>query len=265
MEKSILIIAEDQIAADKISYRFKQANIFGFGLSNGYVSNRVAPRDQLVYKGPHWNDVYDEDFVKNNYEILYDSNSLISDIKRLWKLRIFNLTPAFRKVMKNLPHFGLRIPDGSNTPYWTVYYNQGGINRNFKTPEELREKVRELQQHAQDIETELAMSATYPSLYFSVNGDYATVWVKREIDGIVHDGTAVGTFDLRVSNIKELLRYANSQATIARAEGHFYCTGCQKAYPREEYGYYYFAAVMCKTCLAANPEWERRARAESYN
>lgn len=55
----------------------------------------------------------------------------------------------------------------------------------------------------------------------------------------------------------------NQESEKSRQGDWFFCTVCQVAKPRSEYGYYYFAETRCKDCL--EPAWEKRARAETYN
>lgn len=61
------------------------------------------------------------------------------------------------------------------------------------------------------------------------------------------------------------LHNANKEAKQANEPGWFYCTRCQKAYPKEQYGYFYFAGKRCKQCLIDDPAWFREAQQERYN
>jgi len=63
--------------------------------------------------------------------------------------------------------------------------------------------------------------------------------------------------------ISEKLSALNIESKKHRQKGWFFCTVCQVAKSRDEYGYYYFSETRCKDCL--EPAWEARARAETYN
>jgi hypothetical protein len=110
-------------------------------------------------------------------------------------------------------------------------------------------------------EIRLDWAAKYPGLYFWISRDTllpTSAWVNR--DG--HDGEGIGyDGDYLLAHLDEI----NAEAIKANQLGWFYCTHCNRAYPREDYGYYYFAETRCKSCCDADKSWLRSAQSESYN
>lgn len=90
-----------------------------------------------------------------------------------------------------------------------------------------------------------------------------SIWVRRG----ERDGEAAGKYFLLPLNEDDMawLHNANKEAKQANEPGWFYCTRCQKAYPKEQYGYFYFAGKRCKQCLVDDPAWFREAQQERYN
>ena len=130
------------------------------------------------------------------------------------------------------------------------------------------------------------LEAEYPYLYFSVgeipehyhpnargmSKDKCHIWLRRLYDygenslGVqAVDGTAVSyTFEYPPTDVaKEILKNLNAEAEKAQQEGWFFCTQCRKAYPKSEYGGYWFATTLCNEC--ATPEWKQKAARETYD
>lgn len=101
----------------------------------------------------------------------------------------------------------------------------------------------------------------YPGIYFYVQQKaiepFAT-WVCRNGRGKESTGLPWGELKPRIDEI-------NQECLNAIQPGWFYCSNCQKAYPNSEYGYYYFTDTRCKKCVAENPGWLKRAKAETYD
>ena len=132
-------------------------------------------------------------------------------------------------------------------------------------------------------EKKAQLSATYPFLYFAPDSSPNSVetspamqafigaGTQWQVFTLVDDewgkrcGTAIGFFfEMPMdSDIIRKLQGLNRESEKAQQEGWFFCSVCQIAKPRSEYGYYYFAETRCQDCL--DPAWEKRAREETYN
>lgn len=80
------------------------------------------------------------------------------------------------------------------------------------------------------------------------------------------DGAATGV-KLRFPPTKEdaqVLDQLNAESKkCVEDRSLFFCTGCHKAVPKEQYAGFWFAEVLCKKC--ATPDWKEKARRESYD
>lgn len=124
---------------------------------------------------------------------------------------------------------------------------------------------------------ELLYTLTFPFLYSKVfrtmvlhpgaqerePGYELSLWVRRG----ERDGEAIGrTFPLPLNQDDiNWIRQANKEAEKANQPDWFYCTRCKKAYPRTEYGYFYFAGNYCKQCKVDDPAHFKMACRETYN
>jgi hypothetical protein len=110
-------------------------------------------------------------------------------------------------------------------------------------------------------EIRMAWTAKYPGLIFYISQDTlmpVSAWINRN----GRDGEGIGgSEEYLMSHLDEI----NAEAIKANQDGWFYCTRCNKAYPREQYGYYWFSETRCKSCCDADKSWLRSAQSESYN
>lgn len=108
----------------------------------------------------------------------------------------------------------------------------------------------------------------YPSLRFGVMYPWVE-WHRTNLVSayVVGSGTHTG-WDGQwplTGPAKAKLKKINTEAEKSLVDTHFYCTCCQKAYPKEEYGFFYFASRYCKQCGDDNPEFRKKAANERYN
>jgi len=107
----------------------------------------------------------------------------------------------------------------------------------------------------------------YPYLYISVSsahdGISLSVWVKR--DDRDAEAMSLPNSDLDASDIHFNLFALNDQARRAKQDGWFYCTGHQRPEPKDEYGFFYFAARYCTRWGEEHPEVRTQAANERYN
>lgn len=147
------------------------------------------------------------------------------------------------------------------------------VNKNMsfnvsKDDEQAEDKIAE-----ENLKTakENLLSAMYPYLYFSVHG-FVNVWVCRiyhhtyPTDRYVRSDHASVRFNFQYppdEAANQKLTELNEQAKLASQEGMFFCTKCQTAKPKAEYGGFYFAEQRCKGC--ADSDWLKTAREETYD
>lgn len=133
-------------------------------------------------------------------------------------------------------------------------------------------------------ETKIQLMAKYPFLYFAPDSSSSSgptspgmaaiigyggtqwkVFLTYEYEGRDCCGTSTGYyFEWPITQeTAKRLSELNQESEQSQQDGWFFCTVCQIAKPRHEYGYYYFAETRCKDCL--EPVWEKCARAETYN
>ena len=103
----------------------------------------------------------------------------------------------------------------------------------------------------------------YPHLVVWVNNNppylVRTTWVKRG------DQECEGMMSYANGMTWQQLEQAEELAEQANQEGMFYCSGCNKVKPKEQYAFFYFAGRYCLDCKLNDPAFYRRAMAEDYN
>jgi len=97
----------------------------------------------------------------------------------------------------------------------------------------------------------------YENLFIQVIDEHWGVWVKR--------GGRSGESICYYKPTDAELEVMNAEAGKALQEKWFYCSRCKKAYPRTEYGYFYFAGSYCLKCKEERPDHYKMAMSESYN
>ena len=101
----------------------------------------------------------------------------------------------------------------------------------------------------------------YPGIYFYVgekDREPSFTWVCR-------NGRDAESTGYEWNELKPKIEEVNQECLKANQPGWFYCSECRKAYPKSEYGYFYFTDTRCKKCVAENPAWLKRAKAETYD
>lgn len=265
MAKRILILTDTEEDAWKIDKILKRVSIY-FAPLMGYINENLKVADRVVFKGRQFDRVYNAEFVNENYTVFENPDStIVSSITHEWELRKQEYLPEFRVLMHQLRDFGLKVAKYSERPVFTIYHNQGEISHSYTRPEHLKEAIPRLMKDVSNLNAKISLSKTFNNLWFSVDDKSITVWVKTDHEGIFRDGTSVGTFNKDSEELSFDLAKADVEASYSRQKGWFYCSKCRTAYLREHYGYFYFAATYCITCMKADPEWERKARAERYN
>jgi len=97
----------------------------------------------------------------------------------------------------------------------------------------------------------------YENLFIQVIDEHWGVWVKR--------GGRSGESICYYKPTDAELEVMNAEAGKALQEKWFYCSRCKKAYPRTEYGYFYFAGSYCLKCKEERPDHYKMAMSERYN
>jgi hypothetical protein len=222
-------------------------------------SGEEAPDFSDVKQPYYWQDnLSNEDFLK--VVLLKEAERILLEQK------------FYREHVKDKFKF-LRFEESNYNGNWWVRINYGGGHKSagyFFSPHEQVETMEKLKRENTKARKNAGLEKRYKFLVF---GFYkkVSVWTRRmdieDYDGRRHSGASTHfefSYPPTKVDIKELDRL-NAEAEIASDESHFFCSTCQKAYHKDDYGFFYFATKRCRKCVDSDPKWLAAAKAERYN
>ncbi len=176
----------------------------------------------------------------------------------------------FERLKKQYPLFKFEILDklnGSGTETMRVSYSGGSSQCFWLTqygtfPNDNYETL-----NHEHMEKSLAkqLGEKYPDLHFWINGHKDGISVHVSVNRGDREGTGIGGIDLTNEKSHATMNYWQSEALKSKQDGYFFCSGHQKAEPKEDYCYFYFMGDYCKKYAEENPEHRQMAARERYN
>jgi hypothetical protein len=90
------------------------------------------------------------------------------------------------------------------------------------------------------------LEGKYPDLHFWIHGHKDGISVHVSVNRGDREGTGIGVIDLTNEKSHATMNYWQAEAVKSKKEGCFFCSGHQKAEPKEDYCYFYFMGSYCK-------------------
>jgi len=111
----------------------------------------------------------------------------------------------------------------------------------------------------------VALMRLYPDLFISSycgkDGVLLSVWINRE----GRDREAVGYIDITEPYLHGTLQTWQREASKAKQQGWFFCSGHIIAEPKSQYDYFHFAGNYCKQWGEQHPDQRRVAISQNYD
>lgn len=154
------------------------------------------------------------------------------------------------------------------------HYRAEYRGRSQSLSENYSQRERELTEWHRQIATQERLMKMYPDLWISVwegiHGYDVRVWIKRIWPGSTEERDAeairhTGALYLDDPSLHQTLAAAQTQASLAKQDGWFYCTGHARAEKREEGAWFHFAGHHCKQYGEENLAARAAAAQEQYN
>lgn len=108
------------------------------------------------------------------------------------------------------------------------------------------------------------LSEHYPDLYFAAHIDKLSVCISVWVREGDRESVGITSLDILDPELHDKLSIFQAHAEKSKQDGYFFCTGHQRAEPKEDYCFRHFLGQYCNQYAEEHPEVLSRARRENY-